>query len=163
MVHGEKANRLVRGNVEKTDYLDEQIVRLYTQDGRMSSEHIAKQLNVSAATIRRRTKRLLDNNMIHFVSVVDPANFGQPVAAIITLSVDVHARDSVYDQLSRMEEVKWTAVITGHYDLMSSVRFESEEKLSNFVTETLRKINGITDIETFPLLKMHKEPLLPLT
>ena len=53
----------------KTDLIDEKIVRILGEDGRQTSEQIAKELNISAATVRRRIKKLVENDMLRFVAV----------------------------------------------------------------------------------------------
>jgi Lrp/AsnC family transcriptional regulator for asnA, asnC and gidA len=149
--------------MSKIDYLDEQIVRLYSQDGRQSSEQIAKKLKVSAATVRRRTQKLIDNNLMRFVGVVNPADFGEPVSAILALSININKRESAMNILSEMPEISWMEGIAGHYNVIAGTRFKSMDALSDFMTESLKNIDGITDNEVFILLKMHKSPHIPLT
>ncbi len=148
----------------KTDSTDEQIVRLLGQDGRQTSEQIAKKLRVSAATVRRRIKRLVDNNMMHFVAVVEPADFGFPLPAVVAIDIDQGKIEATLAGLSKQSEVKWIAITIGRHDIIAGLRFRSIDYLSEFVTKVLPQIDGIKDIETFICLKGPKEgPLLPLT
>ena len=150
--------------MNKTDSIDEQIVRLLGQDGRQTSEQIAKLLNISAATVRRRIKKLVDNDMLHFVAVVDPADFGFPLPAVIAVDVVPTKLDSVIKELSAQNEVKWIASTVGRYDVVAGARFRSMDELSEFTTKLLPKIDGIKDCETFVCLRGSKPgPYLPLT
>ncbi len=148
----------------KTDLVDEKIVRILGQDGRRTSEQLAKDLNISAATVRRRIKKLIENDMLHFVGVVNPANFGYPLPAVIAVDVVPGKLDSVLERLTEQPEVKWTATTVGRYDIIAGLRFRSIDYLSGFVTNTLNHIDGIKDSETFICLKGSKDgPYLPLT
>jgi len=148
----------------KTDLVDEKIVRLLGQDGRQTSEQIAKELNISAATVRRRIKKLIENDMLHFVAVVNPADFGFPQPAVVAIDVVPGKLDSVLNKLSELPEVKWTATTVGRYDIIGGLRFRSIDYLSEFVTNTLNHIDGIKDSETFICLKGSKDgPRMPLT
>jgi Lrp/AsnC family transcriptional regulator for asnA, asnC and gidA len=148
----------------KTDSIDEQIVRLIGQDGRQTSEQIAKILNISAATVRRRIKRLVENNMMHFVAVVDPADFGFPLPAVIAIDIIQGKQETVVKELSELPEVKWLASTVGRYDILAGTRFRSINDLTEFVTKVLPKVDGVKDIETFICLKGGKDgPRLPLT
>ncbi|GAH47789.1 unnamed protein product, partial [marine sediment metagenome] len=69
------------------DSIDIQIVRLLGQDARQDSETLAKQLNISSATVRRRLRKLFRDEFLHIVGVVDPTKFGFPVAVVIALDV----------------------------------------------------------------------------
>ena len=147
----------------KTDLIDEKIVRILGQDGRQTSEQIAKELNISAATVRRRIKKLVENDMLHFVGVVYPANFGYHQPAVVAIDVVPGKLDSVLDKLSELPEVKWIATTVGRYDIIAGLRFRSIDYLSEFVTNTLNHIDGIKDSETFICLKGTKDgPMLPL-
>jgi Lrp/AsnC family transcriptional regulator for asnA, asnC and gidA len=148
----------------KTDEIDEQIVRLLGQDGRQSSEHIAKELNISAATVRRRIKKLLDNDLLNIVGVVDPADFGFPLPAVIAIDIVPEKLETTLQALSDLPEVKWMATTIGRYDAIAGVRFRSLDYLSRFVTKILPRIEGVKDCETFVCLKGAKTgPRLPLT
>jgi len=150
--------------MNKTDHIDEQIVRLLGQDGRQTSKQIAKHLNISAATVRRRIKKLLENDLLHIVGVVDPANFGFPLPAVIAIDIIPEKLDSTLQELSKQPEVKWVATTVGRYDIIAGVRFRSIDYLSEFVTKILPHIDGVKDCETFICLKGSKNgPHLPLT
>ena len=69
------------------DSVDEQIVRLLGKDARQNSETLAKQLNLSAATVRRRLRKLIRSVLLHIIGAVDPANLGLPLTVIIALDI----------------------------------------------------------------------------
>ena len=69
------------------DLLDSQLINILTQDANTSSSVLAKKLNVSSSTVRRRKRSLLDQGMIRILAVPDWNKVGLPLAAIIALDV----------------------------------------------------------------------------
>jgi Lrp/AsnC family transcriptional regulator for asnA, asnC and gidA len=148
----------------KTDSIDEQIVRLLGQNGRQTSKQLAKQLNISAATVRRRIRKLVENDLLHIVGVVDPADFGFPLPTVIAIDVVPDKLETALEELDKQPEVKWIAITVGRYDVVAGIRFRSMDDLSEFTTRTLPRIDGVKDSETFICLKRKKKgPYLPLT
>ena len=138
------------------DSFDKQLISLLGQDARQSSEALAKKLKVSSATVRRRLRKLTRNNLLHVVGVVDPANFGLPLAAVISLDVDHDKLDSAMDALVDRPEIKWVSTTTGRFDIVAMARFPSTSSLSDFLTDQLGKIDGIRDSETSVCLEIKK-------
>ena len=61
---------------EDMDELDRKIVSILQQDGRASNAKIARQLGVSEGTIRRRLKKLIQDETIQVLALPDPAKMG---------------------------------------------------------------------------------------
>jgi Lrp/AsnC family transcriptional regulator for asnA, asnC and gidA len=144
------------------DSFDKQLISLMGQDARQSSEALAKKLNVSSATVRRRLRTLTRNDLLHIVGVADPANFGLPLAAVIALDVDHDRLDSAMDKLVNRPEIKWVSTTTGRFDIVAIARFPSTDSLSDFLTDELGKIEGVRDSETLVCLDVKKGRYTPL-
>ncbi|MBI4303214.1 MAG: Lrp/AsnC family transcriptional regulator [Chloroflexi bacterium] len=138
------------------DSKDQKIVQLLGHDARQDSEAIADQLGLSAATIRRRVKRLLKSGLLRVVGIVDPADFGLPLAAVIAIDADPDKLHSIINILAKQTEIKWVSTTTGRFDIMIFARFPSSAALSDFVAEKLSGIEGIKDTETFMCLDVKK-------
>ena len=145
------------------DLTDEQLVRLLGQDARQNSETLAKQLNLSAATVRRRLRKLLRSGLLRIVGVIDPTNFGLPLAAVITIDVAHDKLEAAMEMLAERPEIKWVSTTTGRFDIIALARFRSTDCLSDFVTKDLAQIEGMKDSETFICLDVQKEFYVPLT
>lgn len=142
------------------DSLDEQLIRLLEQDGWQSSTALAKQAEVSSATVRRRLKRLVDNGVLQLRTFVDPNKIAQPVGAVIALSVPNDKMNKVAHILSRQREIRWVSTTTGRYDIMVFSRFSSTDELANFLQNELPK-DSINEAETFICLHTHKGYYVP--
>jgi Lrp/AsnC family transcriptional regulator for asnA, asnC and gidA len=146
----------------RADALDEQIVRLMGKDARQTTENIGAALKVSGATVRRRLKRLFEEDELRIVGVVKPADFGYVLAAVITMDVAQDKIEDVIEALSSRREVRWISPTLGRYDIIMGVRFRSMEALSEFMTQYLAKLDGVKDSETFVCLNDKKAVYLTL-
>ena len=138
------------------DWLDESLVQLLEKDAAQSSEALAKQLNVSAVTVRRRVRRLIQSGVLRIVAVVDPNKVGFPLTAVIAFDVAHDKLDSVTQLLASRPEVQWVSTTTGRFDVLVLVRFRSTNELSDFIQRELVDIEGVRDSETFICLDTKK-------
>ncbi len=138
------------------DHLDEQLLELLAADARQNSKRLATQLAVSAATARRRLKKLLQSGAVHIVGVADPYKIGLPVIAVTALKVERDKVEEVLKALSRRPRCRWLSTTTGRFDILAIEWFSSTDSLSYFVQKDLAKIAGIKDTETFICLHVHK-------
>jgi len=140
----------------KTDSVDLKIVQLLGKDARQSSEALAKKLNLSAATVRRRLRKMINNDLVRIVGVVEPVNFGFPLLAVITLDIEQNKLETALEEFAAQPEVRFASTITGRYDLLLVGRFRSNEDFSDFVKNKLAKVKGIKNSETFICLEVKK-------
>jgi Lrp/AsnC family transcriptional regulator for asnA, asnC and gidA len=138
------------------DSTDKQLIIMMGQNARQSSEELAKKLNLSAATVRRRINRLIKNDLLRIVGVADPAEFGFSLGVLINLDVEKNKIESVLEWLIQRAEIKWAATTTGRFDIVVVAGFQSTEHLSNFLTKDLTSLEGIKDTETLISLDVRK-------
>jgi DNA-binding Lrp family transcriptional regulator len=138
------------------DELDARIVKLVEKNARQTSDVIAKQLSVSSATVRRRLKRLLDTRELHIEAYRDLAKAGLTVSALIGLKIEHELHEQVMAAVSGLREVYWASTTTGRFDAFILSYSSSDEQLYLFLRDTLLKIKGIKDSETFLCLRVEK-------
>jgi Lrp/AsnC family transcriptional regulator for asnA, asnC and gidA len=138
------------------DSMDEQLVRLLGQDARQNSETLAKQLNISAATVRRKIRKLIRSELLYIIGVVDPTKFGFQVAVVIALDIAQEKLESAMEALANQPEIRWISITTGRFDVIALARFHSTIGLSDFLTKRLTKIEGLKNSETFLCLNVEK-------
>jgi Lrp/AsnC family transcriptional regulator, regulator for asnA, asnC and gidA len=134
--------------------IDKKIVRLLLRNARQSSEEMAQQLNISAATVRRRITRLIENQALRFVALIDPEKFGFPLIVIIGFKVDHDKLDQTIKNLTQCPEIPWVTSTTGRYDILTMAWFRSNGELSHFLKKAAEENTGIRDSETFICLDM---------
>jgi len=133
----------------KIDSLDKRLLKMLEEDGTRSSEVIAKQLEISSATVRRRLRNLTRSGVVRIVGIVEPTKVGLPLATVIGLNVVEGKSESVVQELANLTEVKWVSSTSGSFDIIALVRLSSTEELHKFVQNTLSRIKGVKDHEEF--------------
>ena len=147
---------MIHSNMNMLDSIDKQLIILMGQNARQSSETLAKQLNLSAATVRRRINRLIKTDLLRIVGIADPATFGFSLGVVINLNVEQNKLESVMEWLINRTEIKWAATTTGRFDIIVVGGFKSTEHLSDFLTKDLTSLEGIKDTETLISLDVRK-------
>ena len=138
------------------DPIDKRLIQLLQQDGRQSSNVLAKHLGVSPATVRRRIKNLIQSGLLRIVALVDPDKAGVPFVSVIGLDVVHDKLDSAIKFLAARPEVSFVSATTGRFDIIAYAHFTSADDLSKFLREELPKVEGVKNSETFLCLHVEK-------
>jgi Lrp/AsnC family transcriptional regulator for asnA, asnC and gidA len=144
------------------DELDRKIIGILQVDGRASNAKIARQLEVSEGTIRRRLKRLIEDEAIQVVALPEPSKLGYNTEAIVGIQVDPGKLEDVANELGRVPETLNVSVTTGAFDVFAWVALPSPEQLHSFLLGTVGKIPGVKRSETFVTLSVKKRSSAPL-
>ena len=138
------------------DELDAKIITLLQADGRASNAGIAREVGVSEGTVRRRLKRLIQEDFIRVVALLDPGKMGYASEALVGVQVDPDKIDQVADDMAKLEEVNWVAITTGSYDVFAWATLHSPEALGIFLRTKVGTIPGVRRTETFVNLAVKK-------
>jgi len=138
------------------DDIDAQIVHILEQNARQSSKTIAKHLNISSATVRRRLKRMFDANDVHVEVYRNVEKSSHSASALIGLNIDHELHEEVMGKIAKIPEVVWASTTTGQYDGFAYIYCDSADCLYLFLRDVLTKIPGIKDSETFVCLHTEK-------
>jgi Lrp/AsnC family transcriptional regulator for asnA, asnC and gidA len=137
------------------DVLDNKIIHLLTEDGRMPIGEMAKRLNVTAPTVRSRIKSLEKNGIFKVSGLIDPRQHGEMLTALVAMSVRSEGKmDQILDKITRLPNVAWAGVVTGRYDILAEVVcVEGKDELYRFTTDTILKMGNVTRSETFIVMQ----------
>ena len=137
------------------DPLDNEIIRLLTEDGRMPIGEMAKNLNVTAPTVRKRIKLLEEKGIFRVSGLIDPSRHLEMITALVAMSIRSEGKlDQILDKIASLPNVAWAAVVTGRYDIMAEVIcVGGKDELYRFTTETILKMGNVVRSETFILMK----------
>ncbi len=136
-----------RGSVQATigkpvDDTDLKIISALEKNAHQSNASLAKSLNISPATIRRRINNLLSANIIH-IQAFPNVRTGKMVTAVIALKVDNCELNRIADYFSDMDEVRQVLLATGNYDIGVWAWFESIETFSEFLNNRVNSLEGV--------------------
>ena len=138
------------------DELDRKIIALLQLDGRASNAKIAREVGVSEGTVRRRLRRLVQDDVVNVIAVPNLEKLGYGTTALIGLQTGPGRSDAVAEEIANMEESHYVAVTTGTYDVFVWAGLESAESLGDFLRTKVGKLEGVQRTETFVNLSMKK-------
>jgi len=124
------------------DDIDIKIITALEKNAHQSNTRLAKSLNISAATIRRRINNLLSSNVIH-IQAFPNVRLGKMVTSVIALKVDNGALDRIAGYFSAMDEVRQVLLVAGNYDIGIWAWFESIEAFSEFLNKRINSLEGV--------------------
>jgi Lrp/AsnC family transcriptional regulator for asnA, asnC and gidA len=138
------------------DNLDVRIISLLQEDGTATNAGIARQVGVSEETVRRRLKRLVQDEYIRVVALPDPAKLGFNSEVLIGIQADADKIDKVSETIADFDEINWVSITTGSFDIFAWATLRSSEELSNFLRGKVGTVPGVRKIETFINLAIKK-------
>lgn len=138
------------------DEFDRQLIEYLQVNGTLTNTELARRMGVSEAKIRRCRARLLQEDVIRVVAVVDPYKLGFDVIAIVGVRVNKGCLDEAEKALAEMPEVRFLGITLGTYDIMLEAWFRSPQELVHFATVTLANVQGIYRTESFQLMRLAK-------
>lgn len=141
--------------------LQQNIVSLIKQNGRLTVEMIAKTLGETVDTIKNEMDILIGKGVLLTYSVVldDLAADGGEVEAWIELKVTpqrTKGYDSLAMEIAAYPQVKNLYLMSGSYDLAVTVVGKNLHEVSNFVHEKLAVMDNVISTTTHFILKCYK-------
>jgi Lrp/AsnC family transcriptional regulator for asnA, asnC and gidA len=140
------------------DTLDNDLIRLLTENGRMPIGEMTKRLKVTAPTIRSRIKSLEEKGLLKVSGIIDPNQHPRLITALVAMSVQSRGKmDEVLEKIARLPNVVWAGVITGRYDIIAEVAFVGgKAELYKFTTNTILKMGNVVRSETFIIMSSRQ-------
>jgi Lrp/AsnC family transcriptional regulator for asnA, asnC and gidA len=136
------------------DETDRQMIRILNQDGRITNNDIAAQLNVSEGTVRNRIKKLSDAGLLKVAGLINPDD--SPDKQLMLLGVNITSSKDLTKkaaELAKLPNVESAYITAGRYDIMVEVWIDAKGGLIEFLSKTLAKVEGIASTESFLVMK----------
>lgn len=141
------------------DDADRDIIDQLRIDGRKSFSDIGREIGLSEPTVRQRYHRLVQLGVLHVVGMYEPTKIGGVSAHIGLRVVDVPVTRAA-EQLAQLPEVKYVACALGYYDVILDVWTSDVARLGQIVLHDIRRIHGVSDVETLMVLDVLKDTYL---
>jgi Lrp/AsnC family transcriptional regulator for asnA, asnC and gidA len=107
------------------DSMDNRIIRLLREDGRMSVSDMAKRLHVTTPTVRSRLKNLREAGLLKICGLIDPDRHAGFSTALVAMSIRSHGEmDQILKKIADLENVVWAGVVAGRYDIIAEIVFK---------------------------------------
>ena len=150
-------------NSNHLDTLDNAIVRLLAENGRMPIGEMSKRLRVTAPTIRNRIRNLEKKGLLKVSGMIDPNQHPKMTTALVAMSIRSHGKmDQILEKIANLPNVVWAGVIAGRYDIIAEVAFVGgKAELYKFTTESILKMGNVVRSETFIIMESRQNWFCP--
>lgn len=125
------------------DHIDRKIVDQLQANGRATNQQIADRLDLTAATVSVRIRRMEAANKLRVVAVSDFAAHGYNVLMQMAVEVDGRPASEVAEELAAFPEVFAAHLVTGRYDIDLLIVLHDFEELSQLMTDKFAGVRGI--------------------
>lgn len=139
----------------RLDATDKAIIALLQDDGRMPFSALGPKVGLSPAAVRQRVLHLIDEGVMQIVAVTDPTTLGFSVQAMAGVTVAGDLEGAV-EAITAMEEVDYTVVVAGRFDVIVEIVAEDVERLIAIVGR-IRDLPSVSGVELFTYLRLAKQ------
>ena len=136
----------------KVDECDLAIIR-NLWDGRTPYEVVAKKVGLTTNTVRNRVKKMLESGVLQIISLVNPNTIENHQAAFIGCRVLPQNAEEAFKVISSLVGVVMAVSVSGRFDIMTVVIFNTEHTYQNFIKNELNKVEGLLSSETFFIIE----------
>jgi Lrp/AsnC family transcriptional regulator for asnA, asnC and gidA len=143
---------------ELLDEVNLRILDILSRDASRPFVDIAKELEISDATVHIRVRRLRAAGILRkFTISTDNALLGYDHLAFIGINISRGTSEEVIVELSGLDEILELHEMYGEFDLLLKVRVRSLEQMRDIVVNKIGKIPQITEAQLMTVLKTIKE------
>jgi len=135
------------------DDIDLNIAKMHEKQTYVSSRDVARQLGISASTVRRRMTRMFESGVIENKMLVDLEAFPELYITFVGMSMSI-SPDKCIPEIKKIPSVLFLACVTGKYDVIAVVIITSRKMLYK-ITRQLFEIEGVSALETFVVTDNH--------
>lgn len=130
----------------ETDEIDEAIIALLQEDGRLSNRAVGRELGVSEGTVRQRLKKLQDSGAIRMGVVIDPTRLGVNVHANVLVAVEPSRLEHAIQAFSKLKEASYVACISGRFNVHIILAATNPAELGRLINSQIERFSGVHDV-----------------
>jgi Lrp/AsnC family transcriptional regulator, leucine-responsive regulatory protein len=156
-----------RPRARPLDELDRRILSQLQEDASVSSAELARRVDLSAAGLQKRVKKLQDSGVIRRqVAILNRQAIDLDLLCFVQVTLAHHQPDAVRgfrDAIQGMPEVLECHHLTGEFDYLLKVVVKNHRELEHFLVDELTPAPGVDRIRTSIVLnELKASTALPL-
>lgn len=135
----------------KLDYINREIIKHLSIDGRIPFSEIAKTLKISNSLVHQRIKKMQDDGIIEGYSVrLSAKEIGyETITFTGIVTKEAHYAYSIAENLKKVPEVVECHFVSGKYALFIKIITINNEALRQVLYEQIHKIEGVGSTDSF--------------
>lgn len=143
----------------KLDSVDISIIQELNEDGRAPATEIANKLgDISERVVQYRIEKLIQDQVIRVVAIIDLEPLGFTTRADILIDVEPGIIKSVSHQLAKYDEISYVACHFGAHDISITAHARNNKEFFSFLNESITSIPGIVNVQPILLPQLLKYP-----
>ena len=141
------------------DEIDKKIIKILSENSRISNSEISKQVFLSIPAVGERIKKLEEKNIIEKYTIRTNRNkLGYKLLAIIFVNIDDTEKIKEFrEKITEMEEVIECLHMAGEYDYLLKILVRDTEELEDFLSNKMKSIKGVGRSNTMISLSTLKD------
>jgi len=150
---------LILGIAKVINKAEQQLINLLKQDVRASISDLARQLNISRATVQARISKLEKAGIIKgYILELGKDYLQSFITAHVLIAVQQKLSSKVSTELLRIEQVSEIHAISGDYDVIAVIKARNTEMLSR-VLDNIAMLSGVDRTNSSVILETKKNSL----
>jgi Lrp/AsnC family transcriptional regulator for asnA, asnC and gidA len=127
------------------DDIDNKIIKILINNSRISNTKIAKLLNISEASVRKRIKKIMKHGIIKKFTVELNYNLLGYKRVFIGLNIDKDKIFNILEKISKNKNIINIYLAGGDHDILVDFLYSKPEELDEYI-KYLQSIEGIKSI-----------------
>lgn len=127
------------------DDIDNKIIKILLNNSRISNTKIARLLNISEASVRKRIKKIMEIGIIKKFTVELNYNLLGYKRVFIGLNIDKDKIFNILEKISKNKNINNIYLTGGDHDLLIDFLYSKPEELDEYI-KYLQSIEGIKSI-----------------
>lgn len=146
------------------DRIDKEILIILNQFGRASSSEISKRVHLSIPAVAERIRKMDEAGITEYYTVkINRTKADWHIMAFIHVCVDDTENTANFrEEMMRFPCVLECHHVAGPYDYLLKVLTDNMTALDDFLSNSLKSIQGVTSSNTTVVLSTIKETLNPI-
>ncbi len=124
------------------DQIDEEILKILMENSRRPYVEIAKELNLSEGTIRKRIKKMLSLGIIHKFTIILNPKKANIFISYTGIDTDSEYLIKVIEELKKIKEIRRIFLTSGDHNLVTEIIADSLEKLKE-IHKKIEELKGV--------------------
>jgi Lrp/AsnC family transcriptional regulator for asnA, asnC and gidA len=146
------------------DETDRAILRLLQEDARMPFSEIAREIDMSSATVHDRVNKLEEEGVIEgYHAKVDPKAAGYGISAFVGIRVEQGGEWDTLERLRDIDGIQEVHLTTGEWDVVIRVFAKDADELRELMFSEVPETEGFDRSQTMVILGTdYESDVLPL-
>lgn len=143
------------------DNMDTKIIGILKENSRVSASEISRNVGLSVPAVSERIRKLEEQGVIQKYTIkLNEQILGYNIKAFIMVRLqDVDALPNFKKQMLEFPNILECHHIAGEFDYLMKTVVETTEDLEDFITNKLKRIEGLSNCRTHLVFSTLKEEL----